>query len=213
MSYLQGLIGGDCPNVQVSTFHAWIRNGLHLWLPWVKDDDDQEMEKRQIEKAISTGNSRQTYDAILVDEGQDFRPVWYQLLQHTLRPSRGGLLVVMDRAQAIYQEPSFDELFSGNVAVFSLRRNYRNTKQIGEFAHDNVFGNKPAKATNARCPLPSEYVSEGDQVQVVWAATWDGQAEFIAAEIERLVRKSAYHIGTSLYFIPDGPAQAESTMH
>ena len=47
----------------------------------------------------------------------------------------------MDRAQAIYQEPSFDELFEGKISVVSLHRNFRNTKQIGQFAHDTVFGN------------------------------------------------------------------------
>lgn len=42
-----------------------------------------------------------TYDAILVDEGQDFDPRWWQTLRHALEPG-GEMMLVDDNAQDIY---------------------------------------------------------------------------------------------------------------
>lgn len=41
------------------------------------------------------------YDAILVDEGQDFRPSWWQTLRLALRPG-GEMVLVADKTQNIY---------------------------------------------------------------------------------------------------------------
>ena len=42
------------------------------------------------------------YDAILVDEGQDFDPSWWQLLRHLVRPG-GEMLLAADRTQDVYE--------------------------------------------------------------------------------------------------------------
>lgn len=44
-----------------------------------------------------------TYDAILVDEGQDFSPQWWNILRTILKEG-GEMLLVADRAQDIYQQ-------------------------------------------------------------------------------------------------------------
>ena len=41
------------------------------------------------------------YDAILVDEGQDFQPEWWQLLRHLCRPG-GEMVLVADATQDLY---------------------------------------------------------------------------------------------------------------
>lgn len=43
----------------------------------------------------------QRYDAILIDEGQDFRPPWISILRQCLRPG-GEMLLVADKSQDIY---------------------------------------------------------------------------------------------------------------
>ena len=70
------------------------------------------------------------YDAIVVDEGQDFHGLWWIPLQELLRdPERGVLYVFFDVNQAIFadvkQWPISDE-------PFRLSTNCRNTKTIHE---------------------------------------------------------------------------------
>jgi superfamily I DNA/RNA helicase len=45
------------------------------------------------------------YDAIFVDEGQDFRPLWWQTLQRALRPG-GEMLLAADKTQDVYSTAS-----------------------------------------------------------------------------------------------------------
>lgn len=46
-------------------------------------------------------NDYSVYDAILVDEGQDFHPKWWQVLRKLVKPN-GEMLLVADRTQDVY---------------------------------------------------------------------------------------------------------------
>jgi superfamily I DNA/RNA helicase len=77
------------------------------------------------------------YDAILIDEGQDFETSWLQLVSLCLNPETRSLLLVEDRAQTIYsrkrsyvQDTGLD--FRGRSKILNI--NYRNTSQIVSFA-------------------------------------------------------------------------------
>ena len=190
-TYLADLVGTGHPNVEVATFHRWTHHSLSLWLPWKDDEESLVKEHNRVAEAIREGRYKHLYDAVLVDEGQDFRPTWYYLIRHVLTPDRGGLLVVMDGAQSIYREVAVNEVFGGQVAELSLKRNYRNTEQIGRFALEAIFGHRPlgdGRPGDSRRPVAGEFVSSGEPVQVVWAQNPDDQAAFITAAIRRLVR-------------------------
>lgn len=51
--------------------------------------------------AVDSGAPLATYDAILVDEGQNMRPNWWNALRKALR-ANGEMLLVADRAQDVY---------------------------------------------------------------------------------------------------------------
>lgn len=79
------------------------------------------------------------YDAILIDEGQDFEGNWFKLVSLCLNPDTQSLLLVEDRAQSIYgnkrsylKETGFD--FRGRSKILNI--NYRNTAQIVSLAWD-----------------------------------------------------------------------------
>lgn len=57
---------------------------------------------RQIES--QTLSRLRTYDAVLVDEGQDFNPVWWDLLRHLCRQG-GEMILISDVTQDVY--PAF----------------------------------------------------------------------------------------------------------
>ena len=91
-----------------------------------------------------------SYDAILIDEGQDFEADWLRLVSLLINTDTQSLLLVEDRAQTIYRRKrSYVQdtglTFQGRSKVLSI--NYRNTSQIVKFAWDfyrehSMFKNK-----------------------------------------------------------------------
>jgi hypothetical protein len=116
--------------IEVYNFHEWLRNSLNM-----KDSDIPAL----LEKADKNEAILPTYDAIMIDEGQDFEADWLKLLGCCLNPDTQSLLLVEDRAQSIFrrktslaQDIGLD--FRGRSKILSI--NYRNTAQIVQFAWD-----------------------------------------------------------------------------
>ncbi|HET9924285.1 MAG TPA: hypothetical protein VFS98_09200, partial [Methylomirabilota bacterium] len=72
------------------------------------------------------------YQAILIDEGQDFADEWYRLLLRALDPQTNRLFIAFDSSQNIYRRRvswrALGVQIKGHTRV--LRRNYRNTVPI-----------------------------------------------------------------------------------
>jgi superfamily I DNA/RNA helicase len=72
------------------------------------------------------------YQAILIDEGQDFADEWYQVLLRALDPTANSLFIALDSSQNIYRRRvtwrTLGIKIVGHTRV--LRRNYRNTGPI-----------------------------------------------------------------------------------
>jgi len=82
--------------------------------------------------AIPTGQ----YDAILVDEGHDFRPEWFRLIVQMVHPDSNSLLVMYDDAQSADGGKEKPPLSFSSVGIEArgrttvLKVNYRNTVEI-----------------------------------------------------------------------------------
>lgn len=75
----------------------------------------------------------QRYDAIIVDEAQDFHEEWALTIRALLKDDQESLLYVFyDEEQNIFQR-DFGEAFLINSPPFLLRRNLRNTENIWAF--------------------------------------------------------------------------------
>ncbi|WP_261303998.1 3'-5' exonuclease [Paenibacillus andongensis] len=114
--------------VEVYNFHEWLRNSLHM-----KDSEIPTL----LEKVNNKEAILPTYDAIMIDEGQDFEPVWLKLLSCCLNPDTQSLLLVEDRAQTIFNRKTslaqdIGLNFRGRSKILAI--NYRNTAQIVQFA-------------------------------------------------------------------------------
>ncbi len=191
VKYLKDLVGTPGGCVNVSTFHRWALD-LGVQVPWIKTPADEQREEETIRRFVDAGSYKHSYDAILVDEGQDFRQSWFAMVGHMARPQRGGVMVVTDGAQSIYQEASLGDLLGTNASTLFLTKNFRNTEQIGRFAVGTIFteeSDDPSDVADSRTPFAGEFSLQGQPVQVVSAPTRDEQAEFIAKEIRRLVRE------------------------
>ena len=77
-------------------------------------------------KAVEHLSENELYDAVIVDEGQDFSPLWLESLELLLKsPSDGVFYVFYDDNQSIYQDA-----MHGIEPDFRLTYDLRNTKHI-----------------------------------------------------------------------------------
>ena len=101
-------------NVDFLHFHAWCKRVCvvaghsvsydNLWANRIADDVlERDMAELvgEIYDRLSSDAVLPHYDAILVDEGQDFRPFWWQTLRKAVA-SDGEKLLVADKTQDIY---------------------------------------------------------------------------------------------------------------
>jgi len=123
--------------VEVYNFREWLRNELRM------KEEEIPILLRKFERGEAILPS---YDAVLIDEGQDFEPEWLRLVSTCLNPQTQSLLLVEDRAQSIFrrknslaQDTGLD--FRGRSKILSM--NYRNTLQIVQFAWDFFQANSP----------------------------------------------------------------------
>jgi len=119
--YLRDLIVRDLDeprkirNIRLTHFHYWCKHACYDvgWEAryealWKQADSD----KRRREFVLSEGLARLAdeaivqpgaihYDAVLVDEGQDYRPLWWNVLRKALNPG-GEIVLVADATQNVY---------------------------------------------------------------------------------------------------------------
>lgn len=132
--YLRTALSG-CPGVKVMTFHAWGGcSGIHF-----RDgEDDISFGKRLLERLQGEPELRGRFDAVLIDEAQDWPCSWFQCAKLALKePDTGDLLIVGDGSQSLYRKRDFTWADAGVHASgrvinrrFDLDRNYRNTAEI-----------------------------------------------------------------------------------
>ncbi|MEE4239000.1 MAG: 3'-5' exonuclease, partial [Anderseniella sp.] len=137
---------GVANKVIVQNFHAWCYRQLtayNVGLPaggasrdgyW--DDMVDKVIRGVDRKLIPSGQ----YEAVLIDEGHDFKPEWFKLVVQMVDPRTNALLVLYDDAQSIYDTGEKRNFSFKSVGVQAqgrttvLKINYRNTQEILEFA-------------------------------------------------------------------------------
>ena len=148
----------DYPRINVFHFDGWLK---HNGIPARKYDpltgnveDDTSIGNRLLEHLKTHAGDSRKYDAILVDEAQDFAPEWFSCVLEALNdPLDGDLLIVCDGNQGIYRINNLSWKSLGIRAqgrtihqAFDLDRNYRNTREIlrlaAHFTAKNVKDNE-----------------------------------------------------------------------
>ena len=160
-------------NIEVHTFGKFAhRLGHRIAL------DTEERAKSDVDLALSRGVTP-VVDALLIDEAQDFLNSWIRFALATVRPGRGGAVLVSDERQALYRdEVEISALTGRRVEQLCLDRSYRSTRQILRAAIDA----HPGVAPVADGDLP-----DGEPIDLIWATTWNGQAAATAWEVRRML--------------------------
>jgi hypothetical protein len=183
-------------------------------IPWPVFEDDEadrflskvipEMIISHLEKD-QNAKSR-IYDAILIDEGQDYCFEWYKLLRHFLTPNN-ELVFVADDKQNIYQRDSrwVDGPMSGFHGPWRvLKPSYRLPpdliRQANRFSELFLKGCESPPAES-----PKDYEREFFQPKIMWQ-NLDGDDGTFEDEVVRavlwLVYKFEYNPGDIIVLIP-----------
>ncbi|MBT2285000.1 AAA family ATPase [Paenibacillus polymyxa] len=179
-------------NIQVSTFHSWLGKQFRI------------IEKKLpvlLEKISQGLQELPKYDAILIDEGQDFDADWLKLVSACLNDETQSLLLVEDRAQSIFkrknslaQDTGLD--FRGRSKILTI--NYRNTAQIVQFAWD--FYREQSKlqhkvistAADGIEIIPPQFTKrKGSEPKIYQSLSTKDEMAFVAKSIDSLRREKS----------------------
>ncbi|WCF09352.1 NERD domain-containing protein [Paenibacillus thiaminolyticus] len=179
----------DTVPIVCSTFHEWLKKDFHV---------HHDKEISHVLQRIESGQMKPPqYDAILIDESQDFEESWMRLVVAALNPDTQSLLLVEDKAQNIFKRsPSISQKvgldFRGRSKVLTV--NYRNTAEIATFAwefyrehsrlqckisNDDTADIIPPQCTKRKGPMPF----------IRSFASFPDEARWVADVIHRLTRK------------------------
>lgn len=198
---------GVAEKVHIGTFHAWCHHQLtayHVGLPAGDAGDGAYFDalvQRVIEGVDRQLIPRAQYDAVLIDEGHDFRPEWLKLVTQMVDPRSDSLLVLYDDAQSIYATGKRRDFSFRSVGIRAqgrttiLRVNYRNTREILDYAlHAAQRILVPAEAAEDEVPriAPLSAGRHGDAPQVVRLPSLREEAAWLAKQL-----KAAHRAGTA----------------
>jgi len=142
-------------------FHGFCKDKLNEFgVPWPYSEGSSEESLDEffrstvpetVKEAI-VGKNYQRYDAILIDEGQDYHIEWYELLSQYFLSTRDELLLVSDKRQNIYDRELDwqDKRVSSNKAHLTkfredfirLYETFRLPKRVAEMSNEfsETFG-------------------------------------------------------------------------
>lgn len=113
-------------------------------------------------EALAQSNLR--FDALVIDEGQDFNSAWWLPMQECLKkPNDGIIYIFFDDNQTIYSQ---DIEFPFREPIFSLLENCRNTKAIHKQVIKFYRGDGQPEAIGPEGEDPEFIVAE-DELQAV----------------------------------------------
>lgn len=135
---------GLADRVHARNFHKWCRQQLKAYGQPIPSQGS-DMFDRMVDNVIRGVDRKQIpsgqYQAVLIDEGHDFRPEWFKLVTQMVDPETNSLLVLYDSAQDIYGKSRSRKFSFRSVGIQAagrttiLRINYRNTRQILQTAN------------------------------------------------------------------------------
>lgn len=91
-----------------------------------------------VRDAAQGGKWQGHYDAILVDEGQDFTQDMAEILRFLLRPRDGVMTIAQDEDQSLYTPGSVWQQCLPDLKAHDLRSNHRNSVQISRFVRERL---------------------------------------------------------------------------
>ena len=190
---------GNIQDIEVSHFHGVVKAITQANIGFKIGEKAADYDQRitsLFQHYLAEHPNTQPYDAILIDEGQDFSQDWIQLLTQLVKPSSNSILFCYDPAQNIFNrsKPSWKSVglqVQGKRPI-ELLKCYRNTKEIldvaREFLNPNQIGSLQGQDIYDRVLNPDTGECREGQYPIVYQHDDRQQLiESIAKKIERLL--------------------------
>ncbi|MGD8983847.1 MAG: 3'-5' exonuclease [Desulfobacteraceae bacterium] len=198
VSYLKRLIqekGIGVGNGGIHVSHYYELCSKILGEPVQYENEDNEYYDMIVEESISRvakGESRlDHFDAILIDEGQDFSNEMLKTLLGILR-SGGDLVIALDSYQDLYsRRGSWKSLGIQAVGRTSyLGKVYRNTTEIFDFTQR--FIGETEKLEKQLALLPDDHALHGDLPELYQFADYDRVEDFLIDDLSKYLGQGEY---------------------
>ena len=188
---------GDVHGIDTATFHqvcVQLATEAGIELPPEEAEPGSPYFEHRLPEALADAAARlgPRYDAIVVDEGQDFREWWWPALLSLHTDADAGLLYVFaDDNQNLYDGalPVGEDDRVGPIAI-----NLRNTRQIGEFVSVFYRGDQQPIA---RGP-------EGEPVAILGYEDDEDLAHLLAVVLANLVEEEQVPLEDIVVLTPSG---------
>lgn len=131
------------------------------------------------------------YDFVLVDEAQFFAPLWFDIIKQLLHSGASHLFVVADPTQGFLGRGTSWKSFGLDARGRSqhLKRSYRTTRQIMEFATLFYRQRLPEERDDDILAPDMLRMPDGVLPQVISVPAAQDENELVAKEIERFVQQ------------------------
>ena len=127
-------------NININHFHGFLRLYTEeREIPNIFDEDDEEVQKETINNCTKdkekNPNETNNFDAVLIDEGQDFKEEWFKFIRLFLTENQEALIAI-DEKQNIYgrEKMKLKGVGAGKWGV--LKRGYRLNNLHAKIAND-----------------------------------------------------------------------------
>ena len=198
VSYLRRLlqekdIGTGEDGVSVFHFYELCAKVLGEGIKFENESDEYyQLVLQETWERINRGESRLgVFDALLIDEGQDFNDDMLKILLALLRPD-GRLVVSLDSYQDLYmRRPSWKSLgINASGRTYHLKKAYRSTQEIFEFTQ-RFIGQKP-KADKQLALLPEESVFHGGPPEIPKIKDPQKLEDFVVKDLKNCLESGEY---------------------
>jgi hypothetical protein len=211
--------------VHARHFHKWCYDQLKAFgqtLPAQGRDFPSQLVNKLIHAVDRQQIPSGQYQAILIDEGHDFRPEWLKLVTQMVDPTTNSLLLLYDDAQSIYERSRTRQFSFKSVGVQAqgrttiLKINYRNTQQILQTASliaADLLSPQDREEDGIPLVTPIGCGREGDATTIIRLPSLRDEAQRIA-ELLKAQHESGGHAWSDMavlcrdYSVMDVCAQA-----
>ncbi len=196
-------------DITINTFHGWIRNYIisannNFWQLYKEAQHRAEnkgklteffhevVPKLFLHMLEDIGDNKIHYDAILIDEAQDFAQEWFKGIVQVLNPSTNSLLITCDGIQGIYARKRFTWSSVGIEArgrVKRFEKSYRNPIEIGIIAQKILPTSLKSLIGQFDEFLPTkEFLGNHGLVELIVSNTREEEYEKLAIKINQLLK-------------------------
>jgi hypothetical protein len=161
------------------------------------EGQDQDYYQIVLDDAVQASENYRKYDAVLVDEGQDFSDEMFKVIMNLLNPKTDILTIALDENQNIYSRTRNWKALGIHARgrTHTIQYIYRSTRELTEFAARLAAGGggDPEERQSVQTELfPGYFDFHGPGPAIEKYATQGDLLEHVAEEISRLVIDKQY---------------------